>query len=53
MISCKTFFQLKGPGLTENPNLWLPLIFYNSIIGLYLKQYLFQNKLQRTDLELF
>ena len=40
MISC-----------TENLNFQLTLKFYSSITVLCLKQYLFQNKLQRTGLQ--
>ena len=51
MISYKIFFQLMLTVFQENLNLQLPL-YFTAILGLYLKQYLFQNKLQITDLEL-
>ena len=52
MIIYKIFFQLMGTVVKENLNLQLPPIFYSSILPLYLKQYLFYNKLQITGLKL-
>ena len=48
MISCKIFFQLMVTAFKENPSLQLNF-YFTIVLGLYLKQYLFQNKLQRTD----
>ena len=49
MITSKTLFQLM---VTEEANLSYPL-YSTAVLGLYLfqKQYLFQNKFQRTGLD--
>ena len=47
MISSKTLFQLM---VTEEANLSYPL-YSTAVLDLYLKQYLSQNKLQRTGLD--
>ena len=50
MIICKLFFQLIVTTFNENLTYSYPL-YFTVVLCLYLKQYLFQNKLQRTGLE--
>ena len=47
----QNLLQLMVTVFKENLNFSYPL-YYTAVFGVYLKQYLFQNKLQRKDLEL-
>ena len=51
MINCKVFFQLMVTVYKEKPKSYSYALYYAVALGLYLKQHIFQNKMQRTGLE--
>ena len=51
MINCKIFFQLMVTVYKEKPKSYSYALYYAVALGLYLKQHIFQNKMQRTGLE--
>ena len=47
----QNLFPINGNSFQRKPKLIATVVFYFTVVlGLCLKQYLFQNKLQRTDL---
>ena len=51
MISYKTFFQLMIIVFKKKNETYSYPLYSTIVLGLYLKQHLFQNELQRTGLE--
>ena len=51
MILCKIFFQLIVTVLQKRPKLTATLLYLPVVLLLYLKQYFFSKKLERTGLE--
>ena len=51
MILCKIFFQLIVTVLQKRPKLTATLLYLTVVLLLYLKQYFFSKKLERTGLE--
>ena len=51
MISCKVFFPINSNSFQRKIKVIATTLYFTVVLGLYLKQHLFQNKLQRTGLE--